>query len=45
MVRRKKRKRIVRSINMVAPKFGKMEWELFILVILTLILAGAFFLF
>lgn len=46
MVRRKRKiTRVVKRKKMAAPNFGKMEWELFILVIITLILAGAFFLF
>lgn len=36
----RRRKRVVRK--MATPKIGKMEWELFILVIITMMLAGAF---
>lgn len=43
MARRRRRKKVARKgIMAVSKKFGKMEWELFILVMLTLIIVGAF---
>jgi len=41
----RRRKRIVKETKMATQKIGKMEWELFILVIITMILAGAFIFF